>query len=100
MLTQIYGNDPHQVISGTSSLSVEDSSNLDLESTLQFTSPTGSAYFDFSVYVQVDADGGNLGEEKQKIHDEIAAFSTLRELVERQYVQFVDHAEKALGVLR
>jgi hypothetical protein len=100
MLTQIYGNDPHQVISGTSSLSVEDSSNLDLESTLQFTSPTGSAYFDFSAYISVDADGGNLAEEKQKIHDEIAAFSTLRELVERQYVQFVDHAEKALGVLR
>jgi hypothetical protein len=100
MLTQIYGNDPHQVIAATSSLTVEDSSNVDLESTLQFTSPTGSAYFDFSAYISVDADGGNLAEEKQKIHDEIHAFRHLVRTVTLQCDQFVAHAEEALGVLR
>lgn len=95
MNTQIYDNDPHQTIAGTNNFQVEGSS-VDLEATLQFTSTTGSAYFDFSAYVDTSEPADK---ERQKIYDEIAAFKRLHETVTEQFSQFLAHATSALGAL-
>lgn len=98
MLRQIYANDPHQSISGTNNLQVGDPGEIDLESTLQFTSTTGSAYFDFSVFLATD-DGSNALIERQKILDEVNAFQTLRQSVEILYHDFLAKSTKALEIL-
>lgn len=94
-LKQIYSDDPHQTIAGTNHLTAEDGS-VDLESTLQFTTTSGSAYFDFSAYV---SEGAPVAQEKQKILDEVNAFKALRKAVEEQYGDFLTKATKALEIL-
>jgi hypothetical protein len=95
MIKQVYSDDPHQTIAGTNHLAAEDGS-VDLESTLQFTTTTGSAYFDFSTYCSV---GENVPVEKQKILDEVNAFKALRKAVDDQFGDFLTKATKALEIL-